>query len=87
MGKAEVDATVRANRFIDPAGVVATKSVGAFLGLTPRSYQSGEIDVNGRISKCGDQLARTYLYEAASSLLTRVKKWSALKAWGLRIAK
>jgi transposase len=71
----------------DPSKFRKSKSVGAFLGLTPRSYQSGEIDVNGRISKCGDQLARTYLYEAASSLLTRVKKWSALKAWGLRIAK
>lgn len=71
----------------DPGKFRKSKSVGAFLGLTPRSYQSGEIDVSGRISKCGDQLARTYLYEAASSLLTRVKKWSALKAWGLRIAK
>lgn len=71
----------------DPNKYRNSKSVGAFLGLTPRSYQSGEIDVNGRISKCEDQLARTYLYEAATSLLTRVQKWSALKAWGLRIAK
>jgi transposase len=64
-----------------------SKSVGAFLGLTPRRYQSGETDLNGRISKCGDQLTRTYLYEAATSLLTKVHRWSALKVWGLRIAK
>jgi transposase len=71
----------------DPAKFRKSKSVGAFLGLTPRRYQSGDADVNGRISKCGDHLARTYLFEAATSLLTRVQKWSALKAWGLRIAK
>lgn len=71
----------------DPGKFRKSKSVGAFLGLTPRRYQSGEADVNGRISKCGDQFARTYLYEAAATLLTRVQKWSALKAWGLRIAK
>ena len=71
----------------DPAKFRKSKSVGAFLGLTPRRYQSGETDTNGRISKCGDQLARTYLYEAATSLLTKVQKWSALKVWGLRIAK
>jgi len=32
-------------------------------------------------------MLRMYLYEAANVLLTRVPKWSALKAWGLRIAK
>jgi transposase len=71
----------------DPEKFRKSKSVGAFLGLTPRRYQSGETDTNGRISKCGDELARTYLYEAATSLLTKVQKFSALKAWGLRIAK
>lgn len=71
----------------DPARFRNSKAVGAYLGLTPRRYQSGETDVNGRISKCGDPLVRTYLYEAATSLLTKVQKWSALKAWGVRIAK
>jgi transposase len=71
----------------DPGKFRKSKSVGAFLGLTPRRYQSGETDVSGRISKCGDELTRTYLYEAATSLLSKIPKWSALKAWGLRIAK
>ncbi len=61
--------------------------VGAYLGLTTRRYASGEIDWTGRISKCGDAMLRSYLYEAANVLLTRVAKWSALKAWGIRLAK
>ena len=51
---------------------------------TPRRYQSGEIQ--GRISRCGDELARTALYKAAHTLLTRCQKWSTLKAWGMRVA-
>jgi transposase len=54
--------------------------------LTTRRYRSGEIDWTGRISKCGDATLRTYLYEAANVLLTRIAKWSALKSWGMRIA-
>lgn len=64
-----------------------SRDVGAHLGLTPRRYQSGETDVQGRISRCGDELARTALYEAAHSLLTRGTKWSALRAWGMQVAK
>ena len=61
--------------------------VGAYLGLTPRRYQSGEIDRQGRISKHGDRFLRTLLYEAANVLMTRVKRWSPLKAWGHRLSK
>jgi transposase len=64
-----------------------SRDVGAHLGLTPRRYQSGETDVQGRISRCGDELARTALYEAAHSLLSRSSKWSSLRAWGMNIAK
>lgn len=64
-----------------------SRDVGAHLGLTPRRYQSGETDIQGRVSRCGDELARTALYEAAHSLLSRSKKWSALRAWGMKIAK
>jgi transposase len=64
-----------------------SRDVGAHPGLTPRRYQSGETDVQGRISRCGDELARTALYEAAHSLLIRSTKWSALRAWGMAIAK
>jgi transposase len=71
----------------DPARFRKSRSVGAYFGLTPRRYQSGEVDASGRISKWGDPLVRAYLFEAATALLTTCKKWSALKAWGLRIAK
>ena len=64
-----------------------SRDVGAQLGLTPRRYQSGETDVQGRISRCGDEPARTALYEAAHSLLTRGTKWSALRACGMQVAK
>ncbi len=71
----------------EPARFKRSRSVGAYIGLTPRRYASGEIDRTGHISKCGDQMLRSYLFEAAGVLLTRVAKWCALKAWGLRLAK
>jgi uncharacterized protein YjbI with pentapeptide repeats len=46
-----------------------------------------EADYTGHISRCGDKLLRTYLYEAAGIILHRVPRWSALKAWGTRLAK
>jgi transposase len=64
-----------------------SRDVGAHLGLTPARYQSGETDIQGKISRCGDELARTALYEAAHTLLVRSRKWSRLRAWGIRIAK
>ena len=64
-----------------------SRDVGAHLGLTPARYQSGETDIQGRISRCGDELARTALYEAAHTLLVRSRKWSSLRAWGMKIAK
>ena len=30
-------------------------------------------------------MLRSYLFEAAGVLLTRVPKWSAVKAWGMRL--
>jgi transposase len=71
----------------DPARFKRSRSVGAYIGLTSRRHASGEIDWSGRISKCGDAMLRSYLFEAAGVLLTRVPKWSALKAWGMRLAK
>jgi transposase len=63
-----------------------SRNVGAHLGLAPRRFQSGEVDRQGSISKCGDPLLRHYLYEAAGVLLTRTQRWSTLKAWGVRLA-
>jgi len=71
----------------DPARFEKSRSVGAYVGLTTRRYASGETDRTGRISKCGDSMLRCYLFEAANVLLTRVSRWSSLKAWGMRIAK
>ncbi|MER8830941.1 IS110 family transposase [Mesorhizobium sp. M0938] len=64
-----------------------SRNVGAHLGLTPARYQSGETDIQGKVSRCGDELARTALYEAAHTLLVRSKKWSSLRAWGMNVAK
>src|ERR1700674_1298240 len=71
----------------DPTRFKRSRSVGAYVGLTTRRHASGEVDWSGRISKCGDRMLRMYLFEAAGVLMTRVPKWSALKAWGTRLAK
>jgi transposase len=70
-----------------PARFHKSKSVGAVFGLTCAKYQSGEVDWSGRISRCGDQMMRTMLYEAAHILLVRSTKWSWLKAWAMKIAR
>lgn len=66
----------------DPAEFRSGRAVSAWIGLTPTRYQSGEIDVAGRISRRGDKLLRSYLYEAATHVLTRSPRDSALKRWG-----
>ena len=78
---AYVTAIEEAHRFATSA------SVGAYLGLTPRRHQSADVDWSGHISKHGDGLARHMLYEAAHSLLGRVRAWSAPKAWAARLVK
>jgi transposase len=70
-----------------PARFRNSKSVGAVLGLTPATYQSGEIDRTGAISRRGDEMMRMMLYEAAQSMLVRSAKWSWLKAWAMKIAR
>nr|MBA3677071.1 IS110 family transposase [Sphingosinicella sp.] len=70
----------------DPARFARGADVGAFAGLVPRRFQSGERDTKGRISKAGDAMLRHALYEAANSLLARVKRSCALRTWGLALA-
>lgn len=70
----------------DPGRFRHARSVGPYLGLTSRRYQSGQIDRTGRISKAGDRWLRTYLYEAAHVLMTRIRRPSALRTWALRLA-
>src|SRR3954453_8931813 len=71
----------------DPGRFRTAKAVGAHFGLTPKRYQSGETDVSGGISKVGDATVRTALYEAASAMLTRTSRVSALRRWALEVAR
>ncbi len=71
----------------DPGRFSKSRDVGAYVGLTSRRNQSGEMDYSGRISKFGDSLVRSLLYEAANSLLTVVRKAHPLKNWARRIKK
>ena len=68
----------------DPSRIRRSRDVGAYLGLVPKRYQSGEVDYVGGISKCGDRRVRTLLYEAANLMLTRYKGQLKLKGLGLR---
>lgn len=70
----------------DPSRFRKAENVGAFLGLTPRRHQSGEVDWSGRVSKCGDGVMRSLLFEAATTLIGRVQKYSTLKSWAVRLA-
>ena len=70
-----------------PARFRNSRAVGAVFGLTPARHQSGEIDRSGAISRCGDEMMRAMLYEAAQILLVRTSKWSWLKAWAMKIAR
>lgn len=60
--------------------------VGAFLSLTPRRHQSGEMDWCGRISKSGDRAARSPLFEAVTIVIVRVQRFAALRSWAVRLA-
>ena len=71
----------------DPKRFRRSRDIGAYLGLVPRRYQSGEVDYTGSISKCGDRRMRTLLYEAANVMLTRYRGALKLKDWALAIAK
>jgi len=70
-----------------PARFKNSKAVGVAFGLTPARYQSGESDRTGGISRCGDEMMRMMLYEAAQTMLVVSTKWSWLKAWAMKIVK
>lgn len=69
----------------EPRRFARNADIGAFLGLTPRRYQSGETDYSGRISKCGSTAMRTLLFEAAACLIRQVRRFSPLKSWAVRL--
>ena len=70
-----------------PARFRKSKAVGAVFGLTPSKHQSGESSRTGGISRCGDEMMRVMLYEAAQVMLVRSVKWSWLKAWAMQLAR
>jgi len=70
----------------DPARFRKSRDVGPYFGLTASKCQSGEVDRTGRISKVGDAMVRTALFEAANVMLSRATRVSTLKAWALRVA-
>lgn len=86
-GVGPIVAVAFASMVDDPTRFAKSKSIGAYLGLTPKRFQSGDKDVTGCISRTGDTLVRSYLFEAANVLMTRTQRWSALKAWGVKLAR
>lgn len=73
---------------IDDAGrFEKSETVGAYLGMTPRQYASGAVNRHGNISKMGPKECRCMLYEAAQTLMTRVKNGGRLQKWALKLAK
>jgi transposase len=71
----------------DPRRFKSSHTVAAHFGLTPRRFQSGELDNPGHISRAGNADVRSTLYVATHSLLTRNAQWSTLKACGIRLSK
>lgn len=71
----------------DPMRFKKSRAVGAYFGMTPSQYSSGETVRRGKISKCGAAEMRALLNDAAMSLLYTTKSWSRLKHWGLNLKK
>jgi transposase len=86
-GVGSIVALTYASAIDDPGRFKSSKMVGPLFGLTPRKYQSGETDVTGRISKTGDAMVRTALYEAANAILERSTGDSPLRKWALGVAR
>jgi len=84
-GIGAITATSFATAIEDPDNFKKSRSVGAWIGLTTRRYQSGEVDYDGHISRRGDRHLRSLLYEAASVILTRSSTGSSLPTWGLQL--
>lgn len=84
-GIGAITATSFATAIEDPGNFRKSRSVGAWIGLTTRRYQSGEVDYDGHISRRGDRHLRGLLYEAASVILTRSSAESTLRTWALQL--
>src|SRR5262249_7429417 len=71
----------------DPTRFKKSRSVGAYAGMTPRQYSSGETKRRGGVSKTGSSELRHLLTEAAMCMMYRTKTWSRLKVFGMKIKK
>lgn len=71
----------------DPKRFATGDDIGAYFGLAPKQYQSGETDIRMGISKMGNSMTRSHLVQAATVVLYKCKKWSSLRAWGMKVAK
>jgi transposase len=71
----------------DPKRFTRSRTVGAYLGLTPRKDQSGESDPQLRISKCGDKSVRRLLVGSAQYILGPFGPDTDLRRHGERIIK
>ncbi|KRB81550.1 IS110 family transposase [Noviherbaspirillum sp. Root189] len=85
-GVGSLTAVAFASAVDDPARFKRLQDIGPYLGLTPKKYQSGDVDRQGSISKTGGPMTRQLLFEAASILITRLKKECALRQWALELA-
>ena len=70
----------------DPSRFAKSRTVGAYLGLRPRSRQSGEQQPQLRITKAGDALLRRYLVGAAQYILGPFGPDTELRRFGLKLA-
>lgn len=70
----------------DPSRFAKSRSVGAYVGLRPRSRQSGEQNPQLRITKAGDALLRRYLVSAAQYVLGPFGPDTDLRRFGLKLA-
>lgn len=86
-GVGPITATAYVATIDDPRRFRRGDQVAAYLGLVPSVNQSGELDRHGHITRDGDKLLRSYLFEAAHVLLTRKRGTSSIRRWGLKLAR
>ncbi|MGZ3732189.1 MAG: IS110 family RNA-guided transposase [Parachlamydiaceae bacterium] len=71
----------------DPFRFKKSRSVGAYAGMTPKQYSSGDSQKQGGISKTGSNELRALLCQSAMCMMYNTKTWSRPKFFGLQIKK
>jgi len=70
----------------NPGRFAKSRDVGAYTGLVPRMFDSGDSHPQLRITKTGDKMLRELLVECAQHMLSRHGKDSDLRRMGLKLA-